>query len=362
MQEPSVIELFFALIRCGIGKDNKLPYTPTGEDWNELFEIAKKQTMLGIAFAGIERIPQEQRPPRNIILQWYTVCEIIKKKNTELNRRCAIISEKFRSEGFRNCILKGQGLAALYPNPQLRMPGDIDIWLEGGSEKILAYVRKFIPNVKPVYHHVDFPITKDAEIEIHFTPSWMYSPINNKRLQKYINNNAAVQFKNIIETPEGRFPAPSTAFNRIYILLHIYRHLFQEGIGLRQMLDYYFVLQQGFTEEERLETLKTLKQLGLQRFAAATMYVLKTIFDIEDKNLLLPANSKDGKFLLNEIMTAGNFGKHDSRYKLVDKEHETAHFFNSMKRIMRLTTRYTSETLWSPYFKIWHYFWRKKRE
>lgn len=362
MQERSVTELFFALIRCGIDKGDKLPYTPTDEAWNELFEIAKKQTMIGIAFAGIERIPQEQRPPRSIILKWFTHCEVIKKKNTELNKRCAIISEKFRSEGFRNCILKGQGLATLYPNPQLRMSGDIDIWLEGGSEKILAYVRKFTPDVKPVYHHVDFPIAKDAEIEIHFTPTWMYSPINNKRLQKYINANADAQFENFTKTTEGSFSAPTAAFNRIYILLHIYRHLFQEGIGLRQILDYYFVLSQGITEEERTETLKTLKHLGLQRFAAATMYVLQTIFHLDEKHLLLPANSKDGQFLLNEIMAAGNFGHHDSRYNIVDKEHEAAHFLNSMRRILRLTTRYTSETLWSPYFKIWHYFWRKKRE
>lgn len=362
MQKPSVVELFFALVQCGIGKREKLPCAPSPEEWEEIFDIAQKQTMAGITFAAVEKLPKEQLPPRAIVLKWYGIAEIIKKKNIELNKKCAIVSEKFNKEGFRNCILKGQGIARLYPNPLFRTPGDIDIWLEGGADKILAYVRRFIKESKPVYHHVDFPIAKDLDIEIHFTPSWMYSPVGNKRLQNFFKEKSDSQYRNTIETNEGCFPAPTLEFNRIYILLHIYRHLFQEGIGLRQMLDYNFVLSQGFTQEEREESVAILKKLNLTRFASAAMYVLQTIFLLEEKHLLVPANRKDGEFLLNEIMTAGNFGKYDKRYDLVSKENEAAHFANSMKRILRLFSRYTSETLWSPYFKVRHYFWRKKRE
>lgn len=362
MQKPSVVELFFALVQCSLGKRESLPASPSPEEWEEIFSIVQKQTMTGITFAAVEKLPKEQLPPKTIIFKWYSLTEIIKKKNIELNKKCAIVSEKFCNEGFRNCILKGQGIARLYPNPLLRTPGDIDIWLEGGADKILAYVRKFIRETKPVYHHVDFPITKDLDIEIHFTPSWMYSPVGNRRLQNYFQEKSDSQFKNTIETKEGHFPAPTLEFNRIYILLHIYRHLFQEGIGLRQMLDYYFVLSQGFTKQEREECAGMLKKLNLTRFASAAMYVLQTIFHLEDKNLLLPANREDGEFLLGEIMEAGNFGKYDKRYSIVSKENEAAHFANSMKRIFRLSTRYTSETLWSPYFKVKHFFWRKKRE
>ncbi|MBO7239548.1 MAG: nucleotidyltransferase family protein [Bacteroidaceae bacterium] len=357
-----LIELFFSLIRCGIGKQDALPCTPDAEEWNELFQIAQKQTLAGITFAGIEHLRQEQRPPKEILLKWHQLCSVIRKKNAELNKKSSIVATKFNSEGFPNCILKGQGLAQLYPDPTLRTPGDIDIWLEGGSKKIIKYVKSYTPQCSPTYHHIDFPIAPGFDIEAHFTPSWMYSPIKNRRLQKFFANNAKQQFSNITQTPEGSFPAPSISFNRIYVLLHIYRHLFQEGIGLRQLLDYYFILDKGFTKEEEKEYQKTLQALGLKKFATATTYILVEKFGLHSDKCPVTPNKKRGEFLLYEIMTAGNFGRYDSRYDLVSKDNEFKHFINSMQRIARLTAQYPGETLWSPYFKIWHYIWRKRHQ
>lgn len=356
----SVIEMFFQLIRCGIGKQDSLVRLPNENEWEELFDLAQKQTLIGITFAGIERLPQEQRPPKRILLNWHTACELIKEKNIDLNKRCIVVSKKFGKLGFRNTILKGQGLAQLYPDPTLRTPGDIDIWLEGGNEKILAYIKTCFPKCEPTYHHVDFPISKDVEIEVHFTPSWMHSPFANRRLQRFFKESADAQFANVVCTKEGCFPAPTTAFNRIYILLHIYRHLFQEGIGLRQLLDYYFVLEKGATEEEKEECTCMLKELGLKGFAAAVAYIMQEKLGIEREKLIVEPDRRRGEFLLNEVMTAGNFGRYDSRYSIVSQEREFAHFLNSMRRTARLVLQYPGETLWSPYFKIWHYFWRKR--
>lgn len=356
-----VTELFFALIRCGIGKERQLPVTPSTDEWKELFDIAKKQTLVGIAFAGIEQLPPAQRPSKEILLPWYQLAQTIRKTNSRMNKSASLVSQKFKSEGFNNCILKGQGIAQLYPDPTLRTPGDIDIWLDGDCDRIIDYVKKYFPACTPTYHHVDFPVSPGLEIEIHYRPSWMYSRTSNTKLQKFFTDKAAEQFENTISTPEGTFPAPTLAFNRVYILLHIYRHLFQEGIGLRQMLDYYFVLSKGTTHEKREHCLKTLQHLGLVKFSSAVTHVLHTVFRLERENFITEPNTRRGEFLLNEIMTAGNFGHYDNRYDIIDKENEFAHFKNSMKRITRLSWQYPSETLWSPYFKAWHYFWRKKR-
>ena len=264
-----------------IGKQEKLPRTPNGQEWSTLLEIAEKQAVTGITFAGIEKLPREQQPPKRILLAWHNACELIKKRNIDLDKRCTILSDKFKELGFKNCIIKGQGVAQLYPNPILRTPGDIDIWLDGGCDRILEYIKKGFPCCKPTYHHVDFPISKEAKIEVHFTPSWMYNPFLNKRLQRFFKENADAQFVNRLNTSQGSFPAPTTAFNRIYILLHIYRHLFLEGIGLRQLLDCYFVLDKGTTPDEKEECTRMLKQLGLKGITSATMYVLTEIFWLE---------------------------------------------------------------------------------
>ena len=356
----TVIELFFALVQCGIGKREDLPRTPNAQEWRELFDIVQKQTLTGIAFAGIEVLPQEQRPPKELLLQWYKLCTIIKSKNAELDKKCAIVADKFRSEGFSNCILKGQGIAQLYPDPTLRTPGDIDIWLDGGDEKAIEYVRRFFPDCKPTYHHVDFPIANNLDIEIHYRPTWLYNPFANKRLQKYFVENSATQFGNYMTTAEGNFPIPTAAFNRMYILLHIYRHVFFEGIGMRQLLDYYFVLQQGMTPDEKSEYIVLLKRFGLTKFAKGVMYVLQRMFGLDEEHTPVKPDKRNGKFLLREIMIAGNFGKYDHRYDLGAHEYSLKRALETMRRTMTLATRYPGETLWSPYFKLWHYLWRKR--
>lgn len=355
------LPLFTALVKCGIGNAGELPYVPTAEQWECMFELACKQTLQGIAFAGIEKLPMEQKPPKRLLLMWHNVSEQIREKNIDLNKKSIAVSAKFRQLGFNNCILKGQGLSCLYPDPFLRAPGDIDIWLDGGSDKILTYVKKCFPACEPTYHHVDFPIKKGVSIEVHFTPSWMYSPIGNRRLQRFFSTTSVLQFSNVTDVPQGNFPAPTLAFNRVYLLLHIYRHLFQEGIGFRQMLDYYFVLDQGFTPREKAATVALLKSFGLVKFASAVMYVLHSMFGLQEEKFLVQPHKRRGEFLLGEIIAAGNFGKYDKRYKMVSKENELRHFLNSMRRIARLAMQYPGEVLWSPYFKIWHYFWRKRR-
>ena len=356
----NVVELFFDLIRCGMGKCDCLSRVPGAVEWGELLEIAKKQTMAGIAFAGIERLPQEQRPPKDILLQWYKISLLIKKSNADLNRKCAAVSEKFRSEGFENCILKGQGLAQLYPDPSLRTPGDIDIWLEGGDKKAIGYVRRYFPECKPTYHHVDFPIAQDLEIEIHYRPSWSYNPFVNKKLQRLFLSLEREQFGNYVTTPEGAFPVPTLAFNRVYVLLHIYRHLFFEGIGLRQILDYYYVLLHGMTDGERVELVSALKRFRLVKFAGALVYVMQKVFCLEEKYAFVKPKAGLGEFLLKEVMIAGNFGKYDHRYNLGEQEYTFRRATETLRRNMMLITRFPSEILWSPYFKAWHYFWRKR--
>lgn len=356
-----VTELFFALIRCGIGKERQLPVTPSTDEWKELFDIAKKQTLVGIAFAGIEQLPPAQRPSKEILLPWYQLAQTIRKTNSRMNKSASLVSQKFKSEGFNNCILKGQGIAQLYPDPTLRTPGDIDIWLDGDCDRIIDYVKKYFPACTPTYHHVDFPITPHLEIEIHYRPTWMYNPFTNKRLQQYFNTSANKEFTNTINTPEGDIPTPTLAFNRIYVMLHIYRHLFFEGIGLRQVLDYYYIMQQGMSEKEKAEYISTINRLGLNKFAGALMFVMQRIFALDDAHTPVKPNTKLGKFVLHEIMIAGNFGRYDPRYRFGENKYSLKRVTETIKRNYTLLTRFPNETLWSPYFKLWHYFWRKKR-
>lgn len=382
--------LFFELLQIAIARRERFTHTPTAEEWGELYALAQKQAMVGIAFRGVEQLPEEQRPPKALLMQWYMATERIKTLNTDMDRKALAVANKFLEEGFPGMVLKGQGLAKLYerphPNPlprrgnsvtaenhpdgnskqensqfsikEYRTPGDIDIWLHGERKDILNYVRRHVPDCRPVYHHVDFPVINGLDIEVHFTPSWMNSPVTNRRLQRFFDGERLRVKGEGLEAKGQQLPVPSLAFNRVYILVHIYRHLFHEGIGLRQLLDYYFVLTQGFTPEEREETMRVLHSLKMTRFTAAVMWVLQEVYGMDSRYLLVAPDEREGRFLLSEIMLAGNFGHYDERLQHEKGESALHWGLRKVKRNFRFVRSYPSEVLWSPLFKLWHWFWR----
>lgn len=357
--------LFFQLLQVALGNRSILSEIPSRETWTDIFNIAQKQALLGITFHGIERMPKEYRPEKSLLLKWYTIANSIKQKNLNLNNQSIIVANRLLNDGFKSVILKGQGIAKYHDVSEYRTPGDIDIWTEGSREDILKLTLRYSSLERFVYHNVPLPPIQGTAIELHFTPSWMNCYFTNRKLQKFFKLSANFIFadNNNIETNNGilsytKLPTPSLEFNRVFILVHIYRHLFGEGIGLRQLMDYYFVLKQGFTEQERLETLNTLASLKMTRFAGAVMYIMQTVFSMSDDYLLLPPKENEGKFLLEEIMLSGNFGHYDVRNNHNKKETSLQTFTRRVTRNFRFIKSYPTEVIWTPIFKIWHYIWR----
>lgn len=356
-QQDILTQLFLELLHVSLDYRAELSRIPSDYEWQQLFQLSKKQALLGITYKAIEQLPIHQRPPKQLILQWIAASERIKYLNEKLNAKAIEISQQFYNDGFRNIILKGQGVARYYKNLYLyRTPGDIDIWLDGSRKDIIAYVQQFMPDSPIFYHHMDFPKIDGIEIEVHFTPSWMNSYFTNKKLQKLFNEQKEELF-NKDYTNISEIPTPSLAFDRVYILVHIFRHLFHEGIGLRQLLDYYFVLRQGFTADEQESALLILRSLKMGRFTSATMWVLQEVFGLENEYLLTTPNEKDGRFLLEEIMIAGNFGHYDRRIVRGENDSNLRYGLRKVKHNFRFFHSYPSEVLWSPLFKLWHYLW-----
>ena len=236
-------KIFFDFLRFCISSAKEIPGSLKEADWKELYAIAQKQALLGVLFYGIRRLPKELAPEQKLLMQWMVMAEQIRKQNIKLFQDSVKVCKNFENKGFANCILKGQGNALLYPDPYMRTPGDIDIYLSGGRRKIMKYVDQVCPNQVMRYHHVDFPVMKTA-IEVHFTPSYMFCPIHNRRMQKWFEEVMGEQCNHRVSLPDGygEIHVPQVSFNVIYILSHLYRHIFTEGIGLRQLLDYYYVV------------------------------------------------------------------------------------------------------------------------
>ena len=224
-------KIFFDFLRFSIGSAKEIPDSLKEVDWKELYAIAQKQALLGVLFYGIRRLPKELAPEQKLLMQWMVMAEQIRKQNIRLFQDSVKVCQNFENKGFANCILKGQGNALLYPDPYMRTPGDIDIYLSGGRRKIMKYVDQVCPNQLMRYHHVDFPVMKTA-IEVHFTPSYMFFPVHNCRMQKWFKEVMGEQCNHRVSLPDGygEIHVPQVSFNVIYILSHLYRHIFTEGV------------------------------------------------------------------------------------------------------------------------------------
>ena len=371
-------KIFFDFLRFCIGSAKEIPGSLKEVDWKELYAIAKKQALLGVLFHGIQRLPKVLAPDQKLLMQWMVMAEMIRKQNIKLFQDSVKVCKNFENKGFANCILKGQGNALLYPDPYMRTPGDIDIYLSGGRRKIMKYVDQVCPNQVMRYHHVDFPVMKTA-IEVHFTPSYMFYPVHNRRMQKWFKEVMDLQCSNVVTLPDGygEITVPTTSFNVIYILSHLYRHIFTEGIGLRQLLDYYFVLVKWHTDltnltdsnkslpqmtqiNTDLDTLRhELKYLGLWKFAQAVMYVLHEVFGLSEDRMIALMDEKEGRFLLDEIVRGGNFGQYDDRMGSKVGESKIHRYFRMNLRNLRFVKHYPTEALSEPLFRTWFAVWKK---
>ena len=416
--------IFFEFLRFCIGTVQEVPSSLKGADWRVLYAMARKQCLVGVLFDGIKRLPADVGMDKGLLFQWMAQNQTLRKANARLDKAAVEVAEWFGRKGFRTCVLKGQGNALLYPPGMERTPGDIDLWVDGGDRKVVSFVRSLSPDEKVCYHHIGFPEYNGVEVEVHFRPSFLFCFRHNRCLQGYYERVMDGQFAHKVKLGEqGEVAVPKAEFNLIFQLTHIFTHLMNAGIGLRQLLDYFFLLKNtnfigntdgvsgntnggafgvntncsdntdriggnvdgdgfllntDFTDDtdriggnadgdgflvntdltDRGLLQDELRRLGLWEFAGAVMYIMKEVFGLEDNRFIVPPDVKRGRLVLKEVLEAGNFGQYDKRNWFGHSA--LGHNLQRLYRDMRLVRYFPEEALSEPFFRIWHFFWRKR--
>lgn len=349
---------FFELIQVAIGTRICLSHTPSADEWGELYAMAKKQSLLGVCFAGVQKlVNQRQEPPEMLYLTWMGMAAKIQQRNEVVNRQCVELQAKLAANGFKSSVLKGQGVGLLYAEHLrgLRQSGDIDVWMDGGFERVNGWVQRVAPTNVVNQHHVDLNVFEGTEVEAHYHPINMTNPWRQRVLKGFIRKceDSCLSCVN-----DGSIHTPTIEFNLVFLMVHIFHHLFTEGVGLRQLMDYYFVLRNTNRYELPANYSLIFRQLGLEQFASALMWVMEYVFALPKEKMLWKPNERDGRFLLEEIMRSGNFGKQDERQMgLYDSK------WNSFWMVHMKTFRFWRfdhwAWLWSPIERIRGYVWRR---
>ena len=370
------MKLIFEFLRYCLGNEVDMSGVVAGMNWQRLYGFASKQALLGLCFDGIERLGKEypeelkQNPiDRNLLMTWMGAAQQIRRQNVKVNGVASKLYSMLREDGLRCCILKGQGNALMYPNPYSRNPGDVDVWIDASRERIMEYAQKKFELEDDIrLQHLETSLD-GVPVELHFFPCSMNNLFYHARLQKWFKRNADLQCSNVVELPDGagEIAVPTTAFNVVYQLTHLYHHFFDEGIGMRQIVDYYYVVISDellVINDELLvirDTLqRELKYLGLWKFAGAVMYVLHEVLGLSEEKMIAPMDEKRGKLLLAEIQNGGNFGRHFTKYGHFTQQGMAKKYFLKIWRNMHFVRYYPAEALSEPIFRTWHFFWRIK--
>lgn len=354
-------DIFIDFLHMAVGKSELRFEKPlTDEEWDGVFSIARKQALVGVINGVVQHLPEDQKPPRRIKIQFALSAEKIASRNRLVDLHAARITSDLRELGFRSCLLKGQGAAMLYPHPEERQCGDIDMWINADHRIAVPILREKWNVPEVFYHHAEVEgLEGRIPLEVHFRPSWMNNPFTNRRLQKYFKDNAPAQFDNFYL--DKGFAKPVSGFECVFGMVHIYRHLLQEGIGMRQFMDYYYILSCS-SHDDRRNAYRTLCGLGMKKFVPAVMYVMKALFAADDDILLCNADAVYGEFLLDEIFKSGNFGRYDERNHIRSAKNLPERFYLRMKHLSRFTSLAFSEVAWAPAFKTWQLLWRLKNK
>lgn len=365
MHSESVLRNF-EFIRYALDPDNQPIPIIRGNEWKDLYEFCCEQAIVGVVFEGVSRLGEKNvKPPFALLMQWIATAEQIAGQNKIVNHSSVDLFKQIRNDGFEGCLLKGQGNALLYPNSYTRASGDIDIWVINGRSKkkdirdIIKYVKKWNPKGKACYHHIDYGIYNGVEVEVHYRPSFMYNPVHNKRLFRWYEEKTSEQFLNKVSLDgcKGDISVPTRDFNIIFQLTHIYNHLLHEGIGLRQIIDYYYLMKSDVNNQKE-DVAETLRYLGLEKIGGAMMWVLNEVLGLQEEYLIVGKDEKLGMVLLEEVLRGGNFGQYDEANIKADNQMKKN--WQRLRRDVRMVRYFPSECMWEPLFRVYHYFWRKK--
>ena len=431
-------KVYFEFLRVAVGNRKSLSVSVTDADWHRLFEFCKRQALIGVGFSAVEKLHAIGVVcPAALRMRWMALALQIEKQNALLNKQCSQLARRYEHDGLSTCILKGQGNSLNYPEGlrNRRQCGDIDVWTDcekdipiavqtgkdkaeyveyHGRQAVMEYVRMqhridgYFANPIVRYHHIEAPKMDGTEVEVHFRPCYAHPPLRNWRMQRWFKEHADVCMKN--KTHMG-FAVPTASVNVVYQMCHLFSHYFDEGLGLRQLMDYYFALRvwhndvmeckdlqsQGMWSEGLVtpvmsakEVMAVLRSFGMGKFAGAVMWVLNEVFENEEckmKNeectetddvverelsqinrelkennfepwMICEPNEKEGRKLLEEIMKGGNFGQYDTRDAAMKKGGMVKHGLWKLKRVLRLVRSYPEEALWEPVFRVWHLGWR----
>ena len=363
----------FCLLRIAIGNSKGLTQRLSDDEWESLFAVCQQHDVLCLAFSCIQKLPEEQMPPYEVFTKWQKEALIENERREKVIGICKNVCETNEKNGFYSSVLM--------PYWEYSDSKDVDIlcWSKEKKDEqrtIIEYVNfQYVAST----HHIKPKVVRNSmdiesgniPVEVHFKSEYFNCPWYNNRFEAWV--------REMIERPFTTSPSVEREgdcdsllkidlcklpyeFYVVYQLLHLYRKLFCEGIRLGHLLEYYMVLRQFSCErsgtiseakgERRDSVMYTIKRLGMKKFVGAVMYVLQTVFAMPDEYLICKPNPRNGSFVLNMTMMAGDYTRYIECTSMLKHLGRIGHHLYWLKRNRPFITQYPAEMFFDLYKRM----------
>lgn len=301
--------LTFGLIQISFGYKRQLIRQLSFKEWGEVYEQAGKQAVVGTVFGGVQKLPKEQWPPQSVLFEWIGQTELIKQQNLKVNAVLKELASLFNANNIRYAIVKGQIVGSYYSESQLRQAGDIDYYVE---EKDFECAKQLIESTWDVsfeetegHHHVEFEY-KGIPFEQHRTLIKLYDKEKNEYWERLMKEPYGA-----MEVDGIPVSVLSPTLHSLYIFLHLYHHLLELGVGLRQFCDWAAILHACKNEIDHDTIRKHLELLGMEKAYRACGCLLIDYLGLPKDEFTYEFVSSDKRYakrILDVVMYRGNMG------------------------------------------------------
>ena len=318
---------FLELLRAGLWGDAADPenFEPDSVDWKAVLRIAKEQTMLAAVADGIETLPKELWPPKEVMMKLAMMRLKIEQTHVLLNSTIAQIVRALDAQGVPSVLLKGQGIAQNYLHPKSRTCGDIDLYTgHGGYQKAFEIIEglhegRAHKEAAECEHHLHTSLN-GVEVEIHRLASFLHGKRMNANFQKWTQESMDSLFgtdRLAVWDNEGTpvALAPAT-YNAFFILHHAVRHMTTGGVGFRQICDWAMLLHKSHAQVDVELLGRKLKEFHMEAIWQEFGRLVVNFLGLPASELpltpmdLMPTRTTHK--LLQHIFISGNFGHFDA--------------------------------------------------
>ena len=318
--------MFFTLVRAGLWADVEstdlgIPGFTESVSWEDVYQLASEQSVIGVVLAGIERLKNANVSiglNQELLLQWIGDVQILEQQNKAMNLFINRMSDELNKKGIDAVLIKGQGIAQCYERPLWRCSGDVDLLLnEENYEKAKEFLARLSETEPEEYSFNKEYITTINGwcLELHGSLRSGLSATLNRgvdEIQRLICDKHHVRYW---DNDGKKIPLPEETDDVLVIFTHYIKHFYKGGLGLRQISDWCRLLwtYRGTIDAALLE--KRLRSMGLiTEWRAFAVYAVG-ILGMPVEAMPLYDNSSKWKRkaekIQNFIVESGNFGHNE---------------------------------------------------